>query len=103
MQWLRDEGYQPQNVANKDKGWDIECEDEVFEAKGRKSPKTVVRLTENEWRAANRLGKQFTLLIFTAPDDERLRVTLPQQFPDPAKTESWTMRERIIPEYFLDQ
>jgi len=35
MQWLRDEGYQPQNVANKDKGWDIECEDEVFEVKGR--------------------------------------------------------------------
>jgi hypothetical protein len=102
MKWLRDEGYEPQNVAKQNKGWDIECGDEVFEVKGRKSLSTLVRLTENEWRAANRLGKRYTLLIFTAADEKKLRSAQPEKFPDPARTESWTARERVVLEYFLD-
>lgn len=103
MQWLSDEGYEPRNVANKNKGWDIECGDEVFEVKGRKSPGTLIRFTENEWKAANRLGKRYMLLLFTASDEKKLRCAQPAKFPDPANTESWTARERIVREFFLDE
>jgi hypothetical protein len=103
MQWLRAEGYAARNVANENKGWDIEAGDELFEVKGRRSPSTLVRLTENEWAAAKLYRKRYTLLIFTAADKRKLRLAQPQKFPDPARTESWTERERVIVEYFLDQ
>lgn len=70
-----------------------------------KSPVTLIRFTENEWNAANRLGKRYTLLLFTASDEKKLLRAQPAKFPDPAKTESWTARERVVREYlyFLDE
>lgn len=66
MAWLREQGLDPVNEADLHKGWDISCGDLKFEIKGRKSHRTAIRLTQNEWTAAKRLKKHYTVLIFTA-------------------------------------
>jgi len=82
-------------------GWDIECEDDKFEIKGRKSPVTAIRMTENEWRAALKFKQKYTLLIFTAPTLAKLNKAKPRQFPDPAATQLWS--RRVTYEYVLDE
>ena len=99
MIWLRKQGLHPVNEAHLNKGWDISCGDEKFEVKGRKSFQTAVRLSQNEWRAAKKYQKQYTLLIFTAPTLNALKNAVPQEFVDPANTESW--KKRIVYEYVL--
>lgn len=99
MDWLAVRGYQPKNVANLNIGWDITCGNSKFEVKGRKSVRSAVRLSQNEWRAAKRFKKDYTVLIFTAPSKEALHKTVPMQIPDPTKTETWT--PRVMYEYIL--
>jgi hypothetical protein len=101
MQWLKDKGRKPQDVADRHLGWDISCGDEMFEVKGRKSAKTVIRLTQNEWNAAKKHGKKFTILLFTAPNREKLKVATPVKIPDPTNTREWN--RRAIYEYLLDE
>lgn len=98
MEWLRSQGLEPRNEANLNKGWDISCGDYKFEVKGRKSKRTAIRLTQNEWGAAMRLKKQYTVLIFTASNKASLDSATPQQVVDPASNpESW--KERVVLEY----
>ena len=99
MLWLKERGYQPKNVAHLNVGWDITCGSSRFEVKGRKSARSAVRISQNEWRAAKKFKKEYTVLIFTAPTKEALRQTVPMQIPDPTKTESWA--RRVIYEYIL--
>jgi hypothetical protein len=101
MSWLRGNRRKPDDVADRCYGWDIECGEDKFEVKGRKSPATKIRLTENEWKAANRVGKRYSLLIFTAADLEKLKVAQPVRIPDPAKTAEWS--KKPIFEYFLNE
>ena len=67
LAWLKEKGQQPKNVAHLRCGWDIECNGEKFEVKGRKFGKTAIRLTENEWKAAKKFGKGFTFLSSPLP------------------------------------
>ncbi|OGR41949.1 MAG: hypothetical protein A2X35_11625 [Elusimicrobia bacterium GWA2_61_42] len=99
MVWLGERGYQPTNVAHLNVGWDITCGNSRFEVKGRKSPRSAVRLSQNEWRAAKKFKREYTVLIFTAPTKEALQMTTPMQIPDPTRTESWT--PRVMYEYIL--
>jgi hypothetical protein len=101
MQWLKAKGYKPENVADLYVGWDITCGDEKFEVKGRKSERTAIRLTENEWKAARKLGKTYTILLFTAPTHEKLKTANPAKFPDPTRTAGWERKRRITFEYVL--
>src|SRR5439155_12601791 len=100
MAWLREQGLDPVNEANLNKGWDISCGELKFEVKGRKSHRTAIRLTQNEWAAAKRLKKQYTVLIFTAANKDSLKWATPQQIVDPTSNpESW--QERAVLEYVL--
>jgi hypothetical protein len=101
MIWLRDQGLDdPVNEANLNRGWDISCGELKFEVKGRKSHRTAIRLTENEWRAAKWLKKRYTVLIFTAATKDALKRTTPQQIADPTSNpESW--KERVVSEYIF--
>ena len=99
MLWLKERGYQPKNVARLNVGWDISCGNNKFEVKGRKLVRSAVRLSQNEWRAAKKFRKEYTVLVFTAPTKDALRKTAPMQIPDPTRTESWT--PRIMYEYIL--
>lgn len=99
MAWLKARGYAPRNVAHLNQGWDITCGEEVFEVKGRKTPATAIRLSQNEWGAAKRLKKRYTVLVFTASTKEALRKAVPVQIPDPSRTESWT--PKVTYEYVL--
>jgi hypothetical protein len=100
MAWLRELGREPVNEADLHKGWDISCGEDKFEVKGRKSERTAVRLTENEWMAAKRLKKQYTVLIFTAATKAALEEARPRQMVDPANNpESWM--PRAVWEYLL--
>ncbi|OFW33940.1 MAG: hypothetical protein A3J28_05635 [Acidobacteria bacterium RIFCSPLOWO2_12_FULL_60_22] len=101
MKWLRERGYKPQDVTRLNKGWDITCGDDRFEVKGRKSHSVAVRLSQNEWNAARHLKAKYTLLIFTAPTLEKLRRSVPDQIPDPTRTEVWS--RRVTYEYILAQ
>ena len=102
MAWLREQQLNPVNEANLNKGWDISCGELKFEVKGRKSHKTAIRLSQNEWAAAKRLKKQYTVLIFTAATKRLLSSATPQQMVDPSSNpESW--KERIVLEYVLAQ
>lgn len=101
MVWLKERGYNPESVAHLNVGWDITCGNNRFEVKGRKSSWSAVRLSQNEWRAAEKHGKLYTVLIFTAPTSEALSKAVPIQIPDPTKTESWA--RRVIYEYILDE
>jgi hypothetical protein len=84
-------------------GWDIECDGEKFEVKGRKSQKTTIRLTENEWKAAKKFGKRFTVLLFTASTEKKLNEAEPRKIPDPARTEKWKKNVIVTCEYFLNE
>lgn len=99
MTWLRSGGLKPIDVSRQNKGWDIECGKKLYEVKGRKSPKTDIRFTENEWKAAVKHGTRYTLLIFTAPSKAALRKAIPDRIPDPTHAREW--RKRIVFEYFL--
>jgi hypothetical protein len=85
------------------KGWDIECGDDLYEVKGRKSRRTKIRLTQNEWAAAKKHKKRYSLLLFTAGDERALRRQSPKEFPNPTETESWTETPRTVYEYFLEE
>jgi hypothetical protein len=100
MAWLREQGLDPVNEADQNKGWDISCGELKFEVKGRKSHRTAIRLTQNEWAAAKRLKKRYTVLIFTASNKDSLKSARPQQIVDPTSNpESW--KERVVLEYVL--
>lgn len=100
MAWLSKQGLDPVNEADLNKGWDISCGKWKFEVKGRKSDRTAIRLSQNEWAAAKKLKKQFTVLVFTAATKKALKSAVPQQFPDPSSNpESWNVR--IVREYVL--
>ena len=99
MQWLKARGKKPVDVSSFKYGWDIECGDQKFEVKGRKSIATRIRLTENEWNAAKKLGKRYTLLLFTSSTRWYLDKAIPKQFPDPVRTEDWSKKATF--EYFL--
>jgi hypothetical protein len=101
MNWLKERGDSPVDVSRLCRGWDIECGENKFEVKGRKSIRTAIRLSQNEWAAAQRIGKQYTLLIFTASNKEALQISVPAQLPNPASTESWTTR--VVYEYVLHE
>jgi hypothetical protein len=102
MVWLCEQGYRPVNEADQNKGWDIACGDYKFEIKGRKSDRTAIRLTQNEWRAAKQHKKRYTVLIFTAATKDELKTAKPIQIPDPTSNpELW--KERIVSEYILVQ
>ena len=101
FKWLKDRGYSPKDVSLLNKGWDISCGEDRFEVKGRKSRRTAIRLTQNEWAAANRFRKQYTVLIFTASNKEALRKADPRQLANPAKSASWT--PRVVYEYVLNE
>jgi hypothetical protein len=99
--WLREQGYNdPVNESHLNKGWDISCGKDKFEIKGRKSHRTAVRLSQNEWMAAKRLNKQYAVLIFTAGNKNDLQHAKPKQIVDPANNpESW--KKRAVYEYIL--
>ncbi len=99
MAWLREGGYSPENVTHLNLGWDISCGEFKFEVKGRKSGRTAIRLTENEWRASKRFGKRYTVLVFTASTKEALKRAVPKQIADPRDTELWS--RRAVYEYVL--
>ena len=99
LSWLRSSGFRPKDVAHLNWGWDIDCGSKKFEIKGRKSTKTAIRLSENEWRAASTHGKNYTVLIFTASDKTSLNRANPVEIVDPKKNEIWT--RRIKYEYVL--
>lgn len=99
--WLKEHRRKPANVADQCFGWDVECGDNKFEVKGRKSAATRIRLTENEWKAAIKHGKRYSLLLFTAPNREKLKSAQPVRIPDPAKTAEWS--KRPVYEYFLNE
>lgn len=100
MIWLRDQGLDPVNEAHLNKGWDIACGELKFEVKGRKSHKTAIRLSQNEWAAAKRVKKQYTVLLFTAATKDSLKSAVPKQIVDPTSNpQSW--KERIVREYVL--
>lgn len=101
MAWLKNQGRKPIDVSKHRLGWDIECDREKFEVKGRKSFNTAIRLTENEWQAAKKHGVRYTLLIFTARTKAKLNEARPQQIPDPARTRTW--EPKITYEYFLNE
>jgi len=101
MRWLKARGYNPENVADMHVGWDITCGDLKFEVKGRKSERTAILLTENEWKAARKFGKKYTVLLFTAPTHVKLKTASPAKFPDPTKTAEWERKRRITFEYIL--
>lgn len=92
MAWLKSKGKFPKDVSKQNCGWDIECDQthELYEVKGRKSHGNAVHLTENEWKAAQKHGKKYTLLIFTASTEEILKKVSPVQIPDPTRTREWT-------------
>ena len=99
MTWLKQRGYKPWNVTHLNIGWDIECGEDKFEVKGRKTEAAAIRLTHNEWRAACQLKLRYTLLVFTAPTLDRLKRVRPVQIPDPTRTQSWA--RRVTYEYVL--
>lgn len=101
MIWLKSRGLNPESVAHLNLGWDISCGEEKFEVKGRKTPLTAIRLSQNEWNAAKKFGQSYTLLVFTASTHEGLEKAVPMQVPDPTKTESWN--PRITYEYILSE
>ena len=104
LAWLRStREREPKDVSKENKGWDIECGEDLYEVKGRKSPRTKIRLTQNEWAAARKHEKRYTLLLFTAADERALQKQSPKEFPNPAETESWTETPRTIYEYFLEE
>jgi hypothetical protein len=102
MVWLRDSGYEPVDESHMNKGWDIACEQLKFEVKGRKSHRTAIRLSQNEWGAAKRSKKNYTVLIFCAATKAALNSAIPQKIVDPTRNpESW--REQVVLEYvFLE-
>jgi Protein NO VEIN, C-terminal len=100
MEWLRKQGRKPINDSHLNKGWDIACGDDKFEVKGRKSKGTAIRLSQNEWAAAKRLKKRYTVLVFTAATKGKLHRAMPKQIADPASNpESW--QPRVVYEYIL--
>jgi predicted Mrr-cat superfamily restriction endonuclease len=100
MAWLRKQGRKPLNESDLNKGWDIACGDDKFEVKGRKSKRTAIRLSQNEWAAAKRLKKRYTVLVFTAATKEKLHQAMPKQIADPpSNPESW--QPRPVYEYIL--
>jgi hypothetical protein len=100
LRWL---GKKAKDVAHLNLGWDIECDGEKFEVKGRKSGKTAIRLTQNEWKAAKKFGKRFIILVFTAPTPKKLNEAEPWRIPDPARTEKWNENVIVTREYFLNE
>lgn len=104
MEWLRDQGRKPVNESDQNLGWDISCDDDVFEVKGRKSDRTAVVVSENEWRAAKKLKKRYTVLVFTAANKAALEAAEPVEYCDPASNpESWNEKMRISYDYYLVQ
>jgi hypothetical protein len=104
LAWLRSTFKKdPKDVSKENKGWDIECGEGLYEVKGRKSSRTKIRLTQNEWAAAIRYKERYTLLRFTAVDERSLQRQSPEEFPNPAETLSWKKRPRVIYEYFLEE
>jgi hypothetical protein len=101
--WLEENGKKPKDVADLRCGWDIECGEDKYEVKGRKSRQTTIRLTENEWTAAKKFGKRYAVLLFTAPTKMKLKKAKPWKIPDPVNTEEWTRRITVTHEYFLDE
>jgi hypothetical protein len=100
MAWLREHERDPVNESELKKGWDISCDDDKFEVKGRKSHRTAVRLTQNEWKAAKRWKKKYTILVFTAANKDDLKRAKPKEIVDPTSNpESW--KERVVYEYVL--
>jgi len=60
-------------------------------------------LTENEWKAAKKFGKRFTVLLFTASTEKKLNEAEPRKIPDPARTEKWKKNVIVTCEYFLNE
>ena len=57
-------------------------------------------MSENEWAAAKRFKKRYTVLIFTAATKAKLQQAKPKQIADPASNpESW--QPRVVYEYIL--
>lgn len=101
LAWLRGQGFRPKDVARDCLGWDIEVGDSKYEVKGRRTTKTAIKLTENEWKAARRHGKRYTLLIFTAATSAELRGAKPREVIDPARFGAW--RTRRVLEYLSEE
>jgi len=100
MIWLLEQGYHPVNDSHLNKGWDISCLEKKFEVKGRKSHRTAVRMSQNEWIAAKRFKEQHTVLIFTATNKSDLQRATPRQISNLANNpESW--KQRVVYEYVL--
>jgi hypothetical protein len=102
FEWLREQNLNPLDESDQNLGWDISCDDDVYEVKGRKSRRTTVVMSENEWRAAKRLKKRYTVLVFTAANKAALDVAKPVQYCDPASNpESWNEKMRVTYDYYL--
>ena len=101
LAWLRSNGFHPKDVAHLNRGWDIEYESMKCEIKGRKTSNTAIRLSDNEWRAASKHGKNYTVLIFTASSKGALGRVNPVEIVDPIENEIW--RKRVRYEYVLEE
>jgi len=99
LKWLADRGEQPEDVAHLCCGWDIQCGNRKYEVKGRRSLRTDIRLTHNEYAQAKKHKGRYVLLIFTADREEALMKVTPEIVPDPAPTREW--EERKVTEYLL--
>jgi hypothetical protein len=101
MEWLRKNGKKPVDVAEKCFGWDIECGGVKYEVKGRRDSGNLVRLTQNEFKAAKKFGRNYVLLLLTAENERELSKVNPELMPDPARTRDWSVH--TIKEYHLDE
>jgi len=101
LEWLTEEGFEPRDVAHLCVGWDIECGPRKYEVKGRRTPATVIRLTENEYSKAEEHKGQYLILVFTAETLEELAEATPEVIPDPTRTREWGVR--TVKEYLLSE
>ncbi len=58
----------------------------------RRTAKTVVRLTEHEYRMARRYRQEYVLLVFTAATEEILAQASPEEIPDRPNVGEWKVR-----------
>ncbi len=89
LAWLRNHGYDPDDVSHMSRGWDIECEGLKYEVKGRKTYKTRIIMTNNEFAKAKQYSDGYVLLIFTARTPIELSQAMPEEFVNPANTLKW--------------
>lgn len=99
LAWLRNRGYEPDDVAHMSRGWDIECAGLKYEVKGRKTHRTRIILTNNEFTKARQYQDNYALLIFTARTPTELSQATPEEFVNPANTLEWEQQ----PSYILNE